>query len=103
MAADDPDLNLLAALDVLLEEASVTAAARRLGLSVSAMSRTLTRLRAVTGDARQEAALGPASVAVHDQGDMARSCRTRAGKRRGGRGRHRVTRPLSGLIRLRPA
>ncbi|NVN30904.1 LysR family transcriptional regulator, partial [Endobacter medicaginis] len=51
MAADDPDLNLLAALDVLLEEASVTAAARRLGLSVSAMSRTLTRLRAVTGDA----------------------------------------------------
>lgn len=47
---DDLDLNLLAALDVLLEEGSVTGAARRLGLSVSAMSRTLTRLRAATGD-----------------------------------------------------
>jgi DNA-binding transcriptional LysR family regulator len=44
------DLNLLTALDVLLTEQSVTAAAKRLNLSVSAMSRTLTRLRAVTGD-----------------------------------------------------
>jgi DNA-binding transcriptional LysR family regulator len=44
------DLNLLAALDVLLAERSVTAAARRLGLSVSATSRTLTRLRSATGD-----------------------------------------------------
>jgi DNA-binding transcriptional LysR family regulator len=44
------DLNLLAALDVLLSERSVTAAARRLGLSVSATSRTLTRLRLATGD-----------------------------------------------------
>ncbi|MCA8094780.1 LysR family transcriptional regulator [Burkholderia anthina] len=44
------DLNLVAALDVLLTENSVTAAARRLGLSTSAMSRTLTRLRAATGD-----------------------------------------------------
>ena len=47
---DDVDLNLLAALDVLLAEASVTGAARRLGLSPSAMSRTLTRLRTATGD-----------------------------------------------------
>jgi DNA-binding transcriptional LysR family regulator len=47
---DDVDLNLLAALDVLLAEASVTGAARRLGLSPSAMSRTLTRLRRATGD-----------------------------------------------------
>jgi DNA-binding transcriptional LysR family regulator len=45
-----PDLNLLTALDALLAEASVAAAARRLGLSPSAMSRTLTRLRAATGD-----------------------------------------------------
>lgn len=45
-----PDLNLLIALDVLLNEASVAAAARRLGLSASAMSRTLSRLRSVTGD-----------------------------------------------------
>lgn len=44
------DLNLLAALDALLAEGGVTAAARRLGLSASAMSRTLARLRAVTGD-----------------------------------------------------
>lgn len=44
------DLNLLIALDSLLAERSVTGAARRLGLSVSAMSRTLTRLRNVTGD-----------------------------------------------------
>ncbi|MBE1160792.1 LysR family transcriptional regulator [Dyella acidiphila] len=47
---DDIDLNLLLALDVLLAEGSVTGAARRLGLSASAMSRTLTRLRAATGD-----------------------------------------------------
>lgn len=44
------DLNLITALDVLLEERSVTVAARRLGLSASAMSRTLARLRSVTGD-----------------------------------------------------
>jgi len=44
------DLNLLPALDALLVEGSVTGAARRLGLSASAMSRTLARLRAATGD-----------------------------------------------------
>ena len=46
----DPDFNLLLALDVLLSEASVAGAARRLNLSTSAMSRTLSRLRDVTGD-----------------------------------------------------
>lgn len=46
----DADLNLLTALDALLAEGSVTGAARRLGLSASAMSRTLARLRAATGD-----------------------------------------------------
>src|SRR6187399_1102231 len=45
-----PDLNLLVALDVLLAEASVAKAARRLRLSASAMSRTLGRLREATGD-----------------------------------------------------
>ncbi|ARD60858.1 LysR family transcriptional regulator [Kosakonia radicincitans DSM 16656] len=45
-----PDLNLLFALDILLAERSVAAAARRLGLSASAMSRTLSRLRETTGD-----------------------------------------------------
>ncbi|MEI2385036.1 LysR family transcriptional regulator [Breoghania sp. JC706] len=44
------DLNLLRALDALLAEASVAGAARRLGLSASAMSRTLARLRETTGD-----------------------------------------------------
>ncbi|MFN3844325.1 MAG: LysR family transcriptional regulator [Paracoccaceae bacterium] len=45
-----PDLNLLIPLDVLLAEGSVASAARRLGLSPSATSRALTRLREVTGD-----------------------------------------------------
>ncbi|YBV94415.1 LysR substrate-binding domain-containing protein (plasmid) [Phyllobacteriaceae bacterium JZ32] len=44
------DLNLLVALDALLIERSVSAAARKLGLSTSAMSRTLSRLRAALGD-----------------------------------------------------
>jgi len=46
----DLDFNLLVALDALLREQSVTAAARRLGLSTSAMSRTLSRLRIALGD-----------------------------------------------------
>ena len=46
----DPDFNLLAALDVLLAEGSVAGAAKVLGLSDSAMSRTLLRLRVATGD-----------------------------------------------------
>ena len=45
-----PDLNLLVTLDVLLAEGSVARAALRLRLSASAMSRTLARLREVTGD-----------------------------------------------------
>ena len=45
-----PDLNLLVPLDVLLAEGSVAAAARRLRLSPSAMSRALARLREATGD-----------------------------------------------------
>jgi DNA-binding transcriptional LysR family regulator len=44
------DLNLLTSLDALLAEGTVVGAARRLGLSASAMSRTLARLRAATGD-----------------------------------------------------
>lgn len=45
-----PDLNLLYTFDVLLAEANVTRAARRLHLSPSAMSRALARLREATGD-----------------------------------------------------
>ncbi|MER8031950.1 LysR family transcriptional regulator [Streptomyces bauhiniae] len=44
------DLNLLLALDVLLEEQSVRGAARRLHLSEPAMSRTLGRIRKALGD-----------------------------------------------------
>ncbi|WP_251094611.1 LysR family transcriptional regulator [Streptomyces sp. Caat 7-52] len=44
------DLNLLVALDVLLEEQSVRGAARRLHLSEPAMSRTLGRIRKALGD-----------------------------------------------------
>ncbi|MDQ7246665.1 LysR family transcriptional regulator [Dongia sedimenti] len=44
------DFNLLTALEALLAEGTVAGAARRLHLSESAMSRTLARLRAATGD-----------------------------------------------------
>ncbi|WP_328844197.1 LysR family transcriptional regulator [Streptomyces sp. NBC_00258] len=44
------DLNLLTVLDALLEEGSVMGAAQRLHLSSPAVSRTLGRLRTVTGD-----------------------------------------------------
>jgi DNA-binding transcriptional LysR family regulator len=44
------DLNLLVALDALLEEGSVGGAARRLHLSEPATSRALGRIRAVIGD-----------------------------------------------------
>jgi DNA-binding transcriptional LysR family regulator len=44
------DLNLLVALDALLEENSVQGAADRLHLSAPAMSRTLSRIRRATGD-----------------------------------------------------
>lgn len=47
---EEPDLNLLVALDALLTDGTVAGAARRLGLSSSAMSRTLARLRDATGD-----------------------------------------------------
>lgn len=44
------NLNLLAALAALLEEANVTRAAARLGVTQSAMSHTLRELRALLGD-----------------------------------------------------
>jgi DNA-binding transcriptional LysR family regulator len=44
------DLNLLTALDALLEDCSVSLAAQRLHLSQPAMSRTLARIREATGD-----------------------------------------------------
>jgi DNA-binding transcriptional LysR family regulator len=44
------DANLLVSLDLLLQEQSVSAAARRQGVSQSAMSQTLRRLRELLGD-----------------------------------------------------
>jgi DNA-binding transcriptional LysR family regulator len=44
------DLNLLIALDALLEEESVLRAAKRMHLSAPAMSRTLSRIREALGD-----------------------------------------------------
>jgi len=69
---NQPDLNLLIALDALLAEASVAGAARRLGLSESAMSRTLSRLRSVTGDpllvrAGRQMVLTPYAGAVRER------------------------------------
>lgn len=66
------DFNLLTALDVLLAEASVTGASRKLGLSPSAMSRTLARLRAATGDpllvrAGRHLVPTPYAAEIHDR------------------------------------
>jgi DNA-binding transcriptional LysR family regulator len=47
---DSSDLALLASLDALLQEGSVTGAARRVGLSTPAMSHALARIRARLGD-----------------------------------------------------
>ena len=45
-----PDMNLLVALDALLDEGSVVGAAQRMNLSPAAMSRTLGRIREALGD-----------------------------------------------------
>jgi DNA-binding transcriptional LysR family regulator len=50
MNLNDVDLNLLLAFDILMEEKSVTKAARRLCVSQSAMSHTLRRLRSLLDD-----------------------------------------------------
>ena len=68
----ETDLNLLIALETLLDDGSVAGAARRLGLSASAMSRTLARLRATTGDpllvrAGREMVLTPYAEAIRER------------------------------------
>src|SRR5689334_18080557 len=73
------DLDLLVALDVLLRERHVTRAAGRLGITQSAVSQRLARLRTFFGDpllvpgrptmaltARAEAIEGPLSRALSD-------------------------------------
>lgn len=61
------DVNLLVALDVLLEEMHVTRAARRLGITQSAMSQTLQRARDAFEDpllVRQGRRMSPSPFAV---------------------------------------
>lgn len=61
------DLNLLAVLDALLQEGSVSGAARRLHLTPPAVSRSLAKLRSITGDellVRAGRHLVPTPVAV---------------------------------------
>ncbi len=92
------DLNLLTALDALLAEGSVAGAARRLGLSASAMSRTLARLRAATGDpllVRAGRDLVPTPYA-EELRDRVRQTATDARRRAAARA---VTPDLSGLER----
>lgn len=67
-----PDLNLLLALDVLLEEGSVVGAARRMNLSTPAMSRTLGRIRETMGDpvfvlAGRKLVPTPRALAIREQ------------------------------------
>lgn len=67
------DLNLLVILEVLLEEGSVTAAARRLNLSQSAVSAALDRLRGVFADpllVRVGNAMQPTTFAKRLQGPL---------------------------------
>ncbi len=65
------DLNLLRVLDTLLQESSVTAAAQKLGTSPPAVSRSLSRLRRITGDqllvrAGQALVPTPRALAIRD-------------------------------------
>jgi DNA-binding transcriptional LysR family regulator len=72
------DLNLLLALDVLLEEHSATRAADRLGLTQSAVSRILGRLRRAFGDpllVRTSRGLSPTRRALELAGPLRQAMR----------------------------
>ncbi len=64
------DLNLLVALDALLEERNVTRAAQRLGISQPAASRALGRLRALFSDALL--VNGPGGYVLSDRAEEVR-------------------------------
>lgn len=69
---ESTDLALLVPLDALLQEGSVTAAARRVGLSTPAMSHTLARIRERLGDpilvrSGRGMLLTPRALALKDQ------------------------------------
>jgi predicted Rossmann fold nucleotide-binding protein DprA/Smf involved in DNA uptake len=65
---DPSDLNHLATLDALLQEVSVTRAARRLGLSTPAVSHALARLELPGRHPRRQRLCGPgaARAEIHD-------------------------------------
>jgi DNA-binding transcriptional LysR family regulator len=78
-ALRDVDLNLLTALDALLRERSVTRAAARLGVTQSAMSRTLGRLRALFDDpllARRGDEMLPTALAAELAPEVRRALET---------------------------
>lgn len=93
MTLPGADLNLLTALDALLAEGSVAGAARRLGLSASAMSRTLARLRAATGDPLLVRA-GRSMVPTPHATELRERVRALSNDA------HAVLRPLSGNLEL---
>ncbi|CAI1837910.1 Nodulation protein D 2 [Serratia marcescens] len=67
-----PDLNMLYALEALLEEGSVVGAARRMNLSPPAMSRALGRIRHTVGDpilvpSGRELVPTPRAIEIRDQ------------------------------------
>lgn len=69
---ESSDLNLLVALDALLQESSVSGAARRLGLSTPAMSHALARIRSRFDDpllvrSGRGMLLTPRALALKDQ------------------------------------
>lgn len=69
---EPPDLSLLIPLDALLQEGSVSGAARRVGLSTPAMSHALARIRARLGDpilvrAGRGMVLTPRALALRDE------------------------------------
>ena len=70
------DLNLIIALDALFEERSVTRAAARVGITQSAMSQALRRLRAALKDdlfIRTSAGIEPTNAALALAGSATRS------------------------------
>ncbi len=70
------DLNALVALDMMLTERSVTAAAKRLGVTQSAMSHTLKRLRDTLGDplfVSARSGLVPTARAIELSGPLRRA------------------------------
>ncbi len=87
------DMNLLVAFDTLARERSVTKAAARMGVTQSAMSHTLRRLRELTGDA----------LLVRGRGGMVLTPRAEALVVPIRTGLHTLAEGLSGPVAFEPA